>query len=585
MAYVPLIVFGLLTLLLLFWVWLGSFSKDRLRESLFRNIGVPYRNLIGLLLGVVAALLLLSSHTWTIGVAAWVFVVTLAITMVLLVAVRPSVEKEIDRFAWGLLVIIVLGFGLGSLIYQTRSWWLWLWHQYLRINTPAEILLESLFLLGVLLGFFVVRNWAKEQKEFVASLTGLLSGAFVATIVGNIQNELTPMRSLAYYALGFTLSGTLNLIAAARLSAHYTNKRSISSRAMLDFLYGSERAKTIDGYFLVNFKEDLDYAKLRLTETVVAYGELVKREFAELMNRRARNRARASRDQSSRESLCARIREGKANEYNLRAELKELENEPGEAKAITEKKKELENVTSVIRELESQLIPCYFYELIAFECPKKESDSAASVQSLDTYYDVIYKAVGNSDDGVAVGSSITGEMFRVGVAIRWQDSLEYIVAPGQYRASFPYVGSVAGLSLMVRQTIIMNRDRMKQFRSKDYRDGICPRDTEQWRGLDEIDFLSYVSIPVVARLGSVSENAVGVVNLDTKIFVTPCKLDGKPLEGSDGMFRIELTPRQLTEYASNLYDQEDRDVEYLEKLTKLLVPVLELYLKCRIGAT
>ncbi len=258
---------GFIVGLFLLWIFLDEYSKPKLRESLFRNVGVPYRNLIGLLLGATASFLPLTSGTWTIWWATWVFVGALAITMLLLVTVRPYIEREFDRFAWGLLVIIVLGFGLGALIYESRSWWIWLWQQYLRINNTGAILLEALFLLGVILGFFVVRNCAKEQKDFVASLSAVLSGAFVATILGKLQEgaapAISPLRAFAYYALGFTMSGTLNLLAAARLTANYVNKRSITSRAILDFLYGEERTKLIDGYFLKNFKADL----IRLTNT------------------------------------------------------------------------------------------------------------------------------------------------------------------------------------------------------------------------------------------------------------------------------------------------------------------------------
>jgi hypothetical protein len=50
------------------------------------------------------------------------------------------------------------------------------------------------------------------------------------------------------------------------------------------------------------------------------------------------------------------------------------------------------------------------------------------------------------------------------------------------------------------------------------------------------------------------------------------------------MYRTILTPNQLNEYASKLYDQEDKDVKYIEDLTKIIQPVLELYAKCRVGA-
>src|SRR6185295_13893625 len=103
------------------------------------------------------------------------------------------------------------------------------------------------------------------------------------------------------------------------------------------------------------------------------------------------------------------------------------------------------------------------------------------------------------------------DMFRIGISIKNADFLEYIVAPGEYHAPFPVFGSVLGLALEMRQTIVMDRDRDKKFRNKDHKDGISPGEVEQPRGLDEIDFLSYVSIPVVSRLGEATENALGIL--------------------------------------------------------------------------
>ncbi len=264
----------------LWWMWRGAYSMEKLRESLFRNVGGPYRNLVGLFLGATASLLPLTSQTWNKSTVVWVFISALALTMFLLVAVRPNVERDLDRFAWGLLVVIVFGFGLGALIYQADPWWIYLWRQYLKINNTGAILLEALFFLGVILGFFVVRNWAKEQKDFVSSLSAVLSGAFLATILGKLQEgtALTPLRAFAFYALGFTMSGTINLLVAARLTANYVNKRSITSRAVLDFLYGSERTKLIDSYFLKNFEEDKDYAKRWLTNALIEFRKLVQRK-------------------------------------------------------------------------------------------------------------------------------------------------------------------------------------------------------------------------------------------------------------------------------------------------------------------
>jgi hypothetical protein len=130
----------------------------------------------------------------------------------------------------------------------------------------------------------------------------------------------------------------------------------------------------------------------------------------------------------------------------------------------------------------------------------------------------------------------------------------------------------------------MDRDINKRFRSRDHPNGICPKEIEQSRGLDEIDFLSYITIPLVSRLGSATENPLGVVTIDSKLFVVPFKLEGTPVKASAGIFRIRLTPQQLNEYANNLYEPHDKDVEYIQGLTKIVVPVVELYSKCRVGA-
>lgn len=597
-------------LLLLLWLtWKSPQSNLKLRESLFRNVGVGYRNFIALLLGATAALLPLTSETWSISTAIWVFVIALAMTMFLLIVVRPISKDKPDRFSWGLFVIILLGFGLGALIYQTRSWWIWLWNKYRLINEPHELLLEALFLLGVVLGVFVVRNWGKEDKAFLESLAGVLGGTFIATLLGQIQAN--PLPALAYYMLGFTMSGGINLLLAARLTANYTNKRSISSRALLDFLYGSERTKIIDGYFLKNFEEDTDYARRFLQATLLEYRKLARREFAKAMNRRMK--LRVKRRSKTIRLQCEDLQKLYDSAKQLRDEINAfpVKLDAAQKEEKQDKERLLDKVNQDVRDQESKLKPSFFYELFSIECvPETDArNSAPAVNDLDMEYNVIYKRLDDDkplsddervDDDIPLSddkgpdnddkrlanytSTIQENMFRVSVAMHHKDVLEYIIAPGQYRASFPFIGSVAGLALTLRQTIIMDRDRNRKFRSRDYRDGICPRDIEQLRGLDEIDFLSYIAIPVVSRLGRSNENPLGIVNIDTKIFVTHCELGGQPVEGTVGMFRKQLTRSQLNEYASNLYDREDKDVEYIEKLTKIIEPILELYAKCRVGA-
>ncbi len=567
--------------------------RGSLRESLFRNSGIPYRNLIGLLLGYIGAIMLLSSGLISNQFAGWIFVVLLFLIMLLLVVVRPYRDREVDRFAWGVLVVITLGFGLGALIHQYREWWRWLWFQYLRINEPHELLLEALFLVGVILGFFVVRNWAKEQKDFVSSLSAVLGASFVATMLGTLQDELGPMKAFSYYAIGFALSGALNLIVAARLTSSYVNRRSLSNRAALDFLYGSERAKIIDGYFLKNFQEDPDYARRWLTDALLEFRKLAKREFASRMEaRRVKCAAETKRyerlqpefanlktEQDALRDLQderKKLMENNARDPNQEARLQQIENE------LPERNQRVEQIIGQANaehlEEWQTLKPKYHYEMIAIEEETSEDETSA-IPEKEREHNVLYKVIGSNKT-----PAIEESMFRVGVAMRWQDVLEYIIAPGPYGATFPYFGSVAGLALLARQTVVMDRDLKKRFRYKDTINGTSPKDIEQSRGLDEIHFLSYITIPLVNRLGSATENGVGIVNIDTKLFATDFKLGGTLVEAGKDIYRAVLTPIKLTEYAASLYEQDDKDVKYIEELTKIIVPVLELYSKSRVGA-
>ena len=520
-----LLITGIVSLLALTFVasiWRSKSTTRELRGSLFRNIGMPDRNFIALVLGATASLLPLTTGTWTIWLAAWIFVVALGITILLLVAVRPPV----DGFAWGLPVIVALGFGLGALNYQARSWWIWLWNQLMRIDLPHERALLALFLIGAMLGVFVVRNWAKDQKGFTESLSGVLGGTFVAAVFVKMFEDVPQMSQKAFslYALGFALSGAINLFAASRLIAHYTNKRSIVSRAILDFMYGSERADTIDKYFLKNFEEDPDYAKRSLINTLLEFRTITKRLFAARME--------ATRER--------RLRE-----------------DPN----------------------------WYYYELIAIE-EKTHHDATEQPDGppKERIYDIFYRPLINQSEPESPLPAIQEEMVRVGVSITNADQLEYIVAPGEYHAPFPRLKSVAGLALEMRQSIVMDRDQDRKFRNKDHRDGISPGEVEQSRGLDEIDFLAYILIPVVSRLGESTENALGLVHIDTKLFISRPELDGKPSDRGDDVLMIEMKRKQLTDMAALLYDDDDKDIMYLENLAKMIRPLLELYVRCRVGA-
>jgi hypothetical protein len=232
------------------------------------------------------------------------------------------------------------------------------------------------------------------------------------------------------------------------------------------------------------------------------------------------------------------------------------------------------------------LKPSYYYELIAVESDKKDVSEPPTEEERE--YTIIYRRIPvlqtTEQDIRPQNSTIKEEMFRVGIAMRRQDKLDYIVAPGQYGEAFPVLGSVAGLALLMNRTIVMDRDKNKKFRSKDYGRGISPGVIEQSRGLDEINYLSYFSIPIVARSGSPDENSLGISNIDTRLFVTRSPLDGDPVNGSEDVFRTRVKHKDLSDFATNLYEEEDRAVQYVQDHTKIITPVLELYAKCRIGS-
>lgn len=146
---------------------------DSLRESFFRTNGIG--KLVGLLLGSIAAVLLLGTgDAESLRYVAMVFSVALILMIALFVIVRA--QKNPYRFGWGLPVIVLLGFGLGALVYRYRAWLRWLWNRALAINEPYEWALAALFLIGIMLGAFIVRIWPKDQEGFIKGLSGILGG-------------------------------------------------------------------------------------------------------------------------------------------------------------------------------------------------------------------------------------------------------------------------------------------------------------------------------------------------------------------------------------------------------------------------
>jgi hypothetical protein len=185
-------------------------------------------------------------------------------------------------------------------------------------------------------------------------------------------------------------------------------------------------------------------------------------------------------------------------------------------------------------------------------------------------------------------------MFRVAISVKWHDNLEYIVAPGQYQKPFPYIGSVAGLALAVKQTIVMDRDKYKKFRSRDFVEGRSPNEVDQSRGLTKADYLSYIVVPMASSFGKEEESALGVLHVDTKLFASPNGalppgsapvLDGDP---EQEIYKVECTKQDLDQFAllaGNLYEQQDEYIGSLESFRGVIVPLLELYLKCRTGTS
>ncbi|HYE13294.1 MAG TPA: hypothetical protein VD968_02510, partial [Pyrinomonadaceae bacterium] len=128
-------------------------------------------------------------------------------------------------------------------------------------------------------------------------------------------------------------------------------------------------------------------------------------------------------------------------------------------------------------------------------------------------------------------------------------------------------------------------DRNKKFRTKDDKGGITPPMLD--RGFEEIDYLSYVSVPVVSNVGYREEMALGLINVDTKLFAADADdLEGaeETLEGDRTILTLKIKPDELETLAEKLYMHDDEAVNYLEDMRCIVIPLLELYAKCRQGA-
>ncbi|HEY0169863.1 MAG TPA: hypothetical protein VGB98_02335 [Pyrinomonadaceae bacterium] len=456
----------------------------------------------------------------------------------LLGPVKKREEKSYERAwaQWRALSLAVLGFGVGIavFIYRLRIKAL-LGSLQWRLDTTNGAFLAGLMFLGFIMGFYVVRNWLKEEEEFVKSLTAVAGVAFLASILGLAQgggqsDSRQPLNfmsaAFANYFLGFTFSAFVNLGVYAYLTARYSASKSSSSRALIFFLYGTDKAKKLDDYFLRNFENDKNYAKMHLVHALREFRERVLREYAAKM-------------------------EGKRQRGAL------VQSPPAPV-------------------VSPPPAPKLLYQLISIEDDDGESPSQGDEEN--KLYNVRLEQFTERDP-------ITGGMFRMGITITLPDNLEYIVAPGEYKQPFPLRRSVAGLALATRQTIVMYRDEARLFRDEN-EVGTTPGSREAQRGFEEANYLSYVSVPVVSRLGDREESALGIINVDTLLFVAEADQVGgdRVVEDEKTIVKTRMSPKQLREYAADLYDENDAAVRYLEDMRAIAVPLLELCMKCRQGA-
>ncbi|HZI19627.1 MAG TPA: hypothetical protein VEY09_13640 [Pyrinomonadaceae bacterium] len=468
-------------------------------------------------------------------VAISVFALLAVISLIYAVALigeEGGAQAKARSLSWSYWVtfsVALLGVGMGILAYIFRDALDYFIRTYVVLNTAGELLLASLLFLGIIMGFFIVRNWSKSQQDFVTSLTAVFGGVFVASLLGELPGiDLLP--ALAHYAVGFTVSGGINLMVYNWLVREYSTTRSLASRAVIDNLYGSDKAKAIDLYFLKNFEEDTNYARRLLVQTLRQFREKVLAEFA--------------RKFESRRAAGSKTTAGGAN-------------------------------------------PLRYYFLIAIRCEPGDPPPPGSAPP--EIVEVTFHEV--SEEERDPWNRISAQMFRMGVAVKITDDLVYILAAGEYKKPFPIYESVAGLALRSRQVIVMYRDNHKKFRHEGYDEGRCPKDLRhlRGRGLEQIDYLSYVSVPVVSHFGNPEEMALGIINVDTRLFVANAKEEVEKLEkykkDKDGVITAKIPLSTLTEWATRLYEDDDDAIDYLEEMRAVAVPVLELYLKCLAGTS
>lgn len=458
---------------------------------------------------------------------------------------EDSGENRASWARWLTLTLAVLGAGAGIVFHVCEAQLAALGRD-LRANldSTTEIFHGALVLFGVMMGFYVVRNWLKKDEEFIKSLTAAGGGAFLATFLGlSAQGAATqdagPLQNVdmfsafSHYFFGFASSGIVNLIIYAVLTSRYSARQTAGSRAVIYFLYGVDKAKALDDYFLENFEKDWNNAKAML---VNALRQLSERALLEYARKTEVKRARLATAAAGRPAFTI---------YRLRS-------------------------------IEGEVPPA----------APAAGTTPAPVPDEDKVYLVKLEVV---PPITAPEGGITAAMFRMGISALTPDSLEYIVAPGEYRQPFPLRGSVAGLALRARQTIVMSRDRDRRFRTADERTSVSPAEVDADRGFEEVDYLSYVLVPVASRYGDREERSLGIITADTRLFAAEqAEVDAATVESwaENGRTVIEarMKRKDLVKYAGNLYEERDAAVSYLEEMRGVAVPLLEIYLKYRQGA-
>jgi hypothetical protein len=517
-------------------------KKISLFESSMKTVGITKAG--GLSMGFAIALLVLLSNLMTEVTAVEVLLIVVSLLVLIFAFAVLLQEVEHPGFeSWGVIALFLIGAAFGILAYHWKAGIAELgsnagtvigshWSRFTSLGGLSETVFAALFVFGILIGVLVVRIWNKEESDFVKSVSASFGGAIIPPILGKTI-DVDSGQAFAAYFLGFAMSAVVNVVYCAKLIGNYTNRRSPESRTRLDFMYGKDKAEAVDKYFLKNFLENKDTVRLLLTQTLKAYDEEVRKGFASRMNSRRK----------------------------IEAMEPPLASPPvASGPPVPSDKNRPEPKVGMFRRR-------YYYEMLSVI-----SKSNQGSPPTDDQLEIEFRPIKDEEE-------LNAEMFRMGITVKWLDNLEYVVAPGTYKKTLPYKDSVAGLALRERKVIVMSRDQNKIFRGSE-----TPKSKEQKRGFKETNYISYISIPVVSDLGYQEETELGIINVDTMLFATECKLEQKAMLVKENRWKLDIAAEALREYGSNLYDDPDKNVEYLEHVTSVIRPVLRLFLICRQGS-